>query len=41
MEEMDRAIERGQKRDREEEEGEADREEYSARVTKRLLGVVS
>ena len=41
MEEMDRAIERGQKRDREEEEGEADDEEYSARVVKRLLGVVS
>ena len=41
MEEMDRAIDRGQKRDREEEEGEADDEEYSARVVKRLLGVVS
>ena len=41
MEEMDRAIERGQKRDREEAEGEADDEEYSARVTERLLGVVS
>ena len=41
MEEMDRASERGQKRDREEEEGEADDEEYSARVTERLLGVVS